>query len=283
MAGERDTIPQEDKIGYEIKEGEELEIILDEIVKEGKTDSIVAESEKEISDSTKEYEIDDFELEEEDAAKVNSKGKFKGHWASFDFGLNNYLDKNYSFSLTSESEFMELNTAKSWNFNLNFAQYSFPIYKNRVGLVTGMGIEWSNYRFSKNITIKKGDSDFIEPDTLNFSPIKSVLRMTYFTVPLLIEQQLFKGARNDRLYIATGVIGGVKLFSNAKVKFTSDGKKEKDKVKNDFYLSPFRYAVTARIGYKSAKFYCNYYLSPLFIKDKGLELYPIALGASLTF
>ena len=42
---------------------------------------------------------------------------------------------------------MNLNTGKSWNHNLNFLEYGFGLGTSYVGLVTGMGFEFSNYVF----------------------------------------------------------------------------------------------------------------------------------------
>ena len=303
-----------DKAGYKVSENEEEDIVTDEVVKKGKPDTTtlnLGKKEINIIDENGETSIkikdkkDTGEEEEEDSVaespeapevpeapeapdfsfrkdKKKDKDKFKGHWAGFEFGLNNYVDKDFSLQRTAETEFLDLNTGKSWNFNLNFAQYSFPILFNRFGLVTGMGFEWSNYHFQNNNTIQKLDGE-IQALDLTVNPVKNRFQTTYLTVPLLAEVQLFKGDRDDRLYFSGGIIGGIKLFSNTKIKYYDDGSKEKKKNKGDFYLNPLRYGLTARVGYKMVKLYANYYITPLFIDGRGPELNPVAAGLVLSF
>ena len=85
------------------------------------------------------------------------------------------------------------------------------------------------------------------------------------------------------MYVAAGVIGGVKLGAHTKYKYSENGSKYKQKDRGDYYLRPFRYAVTGRIGYKLIKLYMNYYPVSLFLDDRGPELYPVAMGFCLTF
>lgn len=295
--------------GYEVIENEDIEIKTDEIVKKGKADttnfeigdkkvSIIEEDgetsivlkdknqdfEDEEGDTLfKNFDFDEDEFDLDDDDKKN-KHKFKGHWSGFEFGFNNYVNKELSLNRSPESEFMDLNTGRSWNFNFNFAQYSLPIISNNFGLVTGMGLEWSNYHFSNMNTIAKIDGE-IQEELLTFTsnPKKNRLQSTYLTIPLLLELQLLNGKRKERFYLAGGVIGGIKLASNTKIVYYEDGEKRKDKNKGDYYLQPLRYAVTARAGYKLVKVYCNYYLSSLFIDGRGPELYPVAAGLTFSF
>jgi hypothetical protein len=215
-------------------------------------------------------------------AKEKGRGKsFKGHWAGFEFGLNNYVDKDFSINRTSENNFLDVNTGKSWNFNLNFAQYSAGFGTDHIGLVTGMGLEWSNYHLSDS-SIQKEDN-VIRARAIPESTTKNRLQTTYLTIPLLLEVQLPGHDRNDRVYLSAGVIGGIKLFSNTKIKYVENGINRKEKIKSDYYLSPLRYGFTVRAGYKALKLYVNYYPTPLFMADRGPELYPVAGGLVISF
>lgn len=219
-----------------------------------------------------------------DNDKPKRSGKFKGHWAGFEFGLNNYVDANFSLNRTAESEFLDLNTAKSWNFNVNFAQFSIPAIGNRFGFLTGLGLEWNNYHFSNNNTIYKNTTTgIIEPLPVTSSIKKNRLQTMYLTIPLIMELQILEGGRSDRIHLAGGVIAGLKMYSATKVKVSETGGTRASKDYSDYYLTPFRYGVTARAGYKLVKVYFNYYLTPLFLDTRGPELYPVALGLALTF
>ena len=225
-----------------------------------------------------EDDSEDFKWHEEQHPWKN----FKGHWAGFEFGLNNYVNSSQSLERDPQNEFLDLNTGKSWNFNLNFTQYSLGFGTDKVGVVTGMGFEWCNYYLSNGNSIQKLNG-VLAPKAIPDNTTKNRFQTTYLTVPLILEAQFGKHSRDNRPYIACGVIGGLKLFSNTKVKYVEDGTKKKDKNKDDFYLSPLRYAVTARAGYKAVKLYFNYYLTPLFLKDRAPELYPVATGLVVSF
>jgi hypothetical protein len=67
------------------------------------------------------------------------------------------------------------------------------------------------------------------------------------------------------------------------MKYTINGEKSKEKVKGDYNLSPLRWGVTARVGYRALGFYANYYFTPLFKENTGPELYPFAVGFAFSF
>ena len=53
--------------------------------------------------------------------------------------------------------------------------------------------------------------------------------------------------------------------------------------KSDFNISPLRWGVTARVGYKWFGIYANYYMTSLFKPTMGPELYPFAVGIAFTW
>jgi hypothetical protein len=207
---------------------------------------------------------------------------FKGHWAGFEFGLNNYVNSNLSFDRSPEEKFMDLKAGKSWNFNFNFAQYSMGIGGDRFGITTGMGLEWNNYHFSDTNIIQKQNGIIVSKATPENTK-RNRLQTTYLTIPLLLELQFPNCARQNRAYLSMGGIMGIKLFSNTKIKYIEGGNKQKEKYKSDYYLNSLRFGLTARLGYKDVAVYMNYYLTPVFIEDHGPELYPLAAGLVLSF
>ena len=213
---------------------------------------------------------------------------FKGSWTGFSMGLSNFVDKDFSLSRDVTEEYMDLNTGKSWNMNINFAQYSINLINDKLGLVTGLGIEWNYYRFDNDNSIQENpttgeieelDLGVIQP-TWNIE--KSKLSTTYATLPLLLEFHS-SSYQHSGIVFSAGAIGGLKLGSNTKIVYKESGDKNKDKTKDDFNLSPFRYGVHARIGVGNWLIYGTYYFTPLFEKDKGPELYPISVGFALSF
>ncbi len=222
----------------------------------------------------------DREADQEESDKPSVHKKFKPHWAGFQLGLNNFVDQDFSMSRTGDNAYMDLNTGRSWNFNINFLEYGVGLGTDKLGLVTGLGMEWSNYHFDKGNNIYEDDNGIItELDYSDVNVLKSKLQTTFLTAPILLEGQIPAGKK--RIHISTGVIGGLKLGSNTKVVYRSNGNKQKDKTRDDFNISPLRYGLTFRVGFKGLDIYANYYLTPMFEKGKGPELYPFDIGLTL--
>ena len=210
---------------------------------------------------------------------------FDVHWAGFEIGLNNYVNNDFSMSLSEANSYMDLNTGKSWNVNLNFIEYDLNLIGKRFGIGTGMGIEFNDYRFDNQLPIKKGDNQIMVDSTYanpEYNLEKGKLTTTYITVPLIFEYQA-QVSKDNKLFFSLGIIGGMKLGSHTKVVYKNDGDKNKDKNRSDFYLSPFRYGYTARVGYGFLKLFANYYEVALFEKDKGPQLHPFTIGFMVSF
>jgi len=68
-------------------------------------------------------DLEDKDLEDQDEGEdenEKNKSKFKPHWAGLEIGINNYVNNDMSMELAPENSYMDLNTSRSWNFNLNF-------------------------------------------------------------------------------------------------------------------------------------------------------------------
>ncbi len=209
--------------------------------------------------------------------------RFKGHWAGFEWGINNFMDEDFTLSREGDASFMDLNTGRSWDVNLNFAQFSLGFGSSYIGAVTGLGIEFNNYYFDNSNSIDEVDDQVVsrplEPSNLS----KSKLTTSFLTIPLLIEGQFPNTSRDRRVFISAGIVTGLKLGSHTKVVYKNDDGKDKSKDKDDFNINPFRYGLTARLGYGCINVFADYYISTMFIKDKGPELHPFSMGLALTF
>lgn len=217
---------------------------------------------------------------EDDDSHVNKK-KFKGHWAGIEMGFNNFVDNEYSLTRNPANQFMDLNTGRSWNVNLNFHQSSFRLIGSRFGLVTGLGLEFNNYFFDGNNSVIKDVNGVVVDSVFARQVSKSKLAATYLDLPILFELQIGKGKRSNRINIIAGVIGGVKLGSHTKIVYKDDKKREKNS--DDFNISPLKIGLTARVGFSNVQVYGNYFLTSFFEKNKGPELYPISVGLSWSF
>lgn len=250
----------------------------------------VQSPEKEQKDSLSEtnntfHNIDVLLIQEEDKneKRRRDRRRFTPHWSSFEIGLNNYLTSDYSTSLPNDINFMDLNTGKSLNININFAQLGIGLSRH-FGLVTGLGLEFNNYHFDGNNNIMKDDMGVIVEYDAGADGIyldKSKLATTYFVIPVLLEAQLPVNRRKT-INLAAGMITGAKISSRTKMVYHDDGK-EKIKEKDDYSLHILRYGPTVRLGYECFQIYATYYLNSLFKENKGPELYPVQIGLSFTF
>jgi hypothetical protein len=229
-------------------------------------------------------EIKVLDMDEEKKTMTPKKKRFRPHFAGFEIGLNNYLTPNFDLNLPEDQRFMDLNTGRSWNWNLNIVDYGFGFGTDKVGLASGLGFEFINYNFDGQNGIRK---DPVTGNIVEYVPdyagniTKSKMNITYMTAPLFLEFQIPAGRK--RIHIAAGVIGGVKLWSNTKIKYKVSSEKSKEKAKGDYNLSPLRWGFTARVGYRMINLYANYYMTPLFKENRGPELYPFSVGLAIPF
>lgn len=202
--------------------------------------------------------------------------RFDGHWEGIEFGFNGFDKEDYSMYNSADKDFMSLNQGKSIEFNLNFYELNIGLAKNYVGLVSGMGFSFNNYRFDNDYTIAKGatrtEPVALDPNNLS----KTKLAVSYLNVPVLLEFQIPVNHNEGRLFINGGIVGGVKIGSHTKVKYGD----KKDKDRSGFNLNSFNYAATARIGYKDISLFAKYSLTPLFQTGKGPDLTPFTIGIS---
>jgi hypothetical protein len=208
------------------------------------------------------------------------RNKFHGHWTGIELGYNNYLSADKSFSMPADIDYMTLHSGKSSCFNINFTQLSMGLTRY-IGFVTGLGLNWNNYRFDGNNNIQKGTGGIIEELDPGLNLEKSKLATLYLTLPFMLELQI--PVNNNRLHLAAGPIGAVKLGSHTKMVFENG---HTVKSYGDFSLNMLRYGGTARVGYGNFQLYGTYYATPLFQTGKGPagnDLYPFEIGLAFTF
>jgi hypothetical protein len=228
----------------------------------------------------KEKERDNDREEEKESKHHRNSEWFKGHWAGLEFGFNNYVTSQTTLDLPSDINYMSLNSGISNNFNLNFGQLSFG-FNRHIGIVTGLGINWNNYKFDGNYNIQKlpdGTIDSVSPEA---KLEKSKLATVYMTLPVMLEFQI--PVDHHHLNVAAGFIGAIKLGSHTRMVYENGGEIKRY---SDYSLNLLRYGATARIGYQNFQIYGTYYATPLFQAGKGpggYDLYPFEIGFAFTF
>jgi hypothetical protein len=217
----------------------------------------------------------------EDTILIKFKSKrFKSKWAGISIGTTGFLTKAGSFDLPETYSFLELNQPKSINFNINLIEKNINLIKNQVGIVTGLGFSWNNYRFNKKIVLTTFDTLSYLNDTLIK---KSKLTVSLLRVPLLFEFHIPINNSKNIIYISAGAVGALRIGTHSKQTYIVKGDLNANKNYNDFYLNPLFYSLDFRMGIDNFGLYFNYQPMSLFKNNKGPELYGWSIGISLSF
>ena len=231
--------------------------------------------------SFKKYPDNNYRDEEDNENRhARRRSRFRGHWAGIELGLNNYATSANSMVLPSDIDYMTLHSSKSTNFNINFTQLSLGLTRH-IGFVTGLGLNWNNYRFDGNNNIIKDENGVIQELEPTNTLEKSKLATLFLTLPFMLEFQV--PVNSNHLTIGAGPIGAIKLGSHTKMVY-EDGHTIKSW--GDFNLNMLRCGATARVGYGNFMIYGTYYKTQLFQKGKGpggVDLHPFEIGIALTF
>lgn len=255
-------------------------------IREGQNDSVkirVGRKTMVVTDGKHGTKVTFDQLDDHDFKKwTGSSPKFKGHWAFFEMGVNSFANVDYAgytipgLSSYNGSNYLDINHNKSLEVNINLLKLSIGLQerKHNLGLVTGLGLNFNDYRFSNGFTIRNA-TGYIVPIPMSDPNLqKTKLSTGFLTVPLLIEFQI---PRSGGLWLSMGVIGGLKMGSHTKVKIGSTKTKDRD----DFNISPFRGGATARLGYKGFNIYGTYYFTPFFRDNRGPAMEPFTIGLGL--
>ena len=231
-------------------------------------------------------DVEDGDIKIESIKKMikssGKKKKFNGHFSGVELGINTYLNSDNGFELPAGADYMELKMPNSLMVNLNLLEANLPIIKHHLGIVTGMGIEFNNYKFEGSNFIRNINGEITpEPAPAGVEFEKSKLSCSYLKVPFLLEYQTNSGSSKNSFHVAGGVSLGLRLRSHTKYVYELNGKEVKEKEWDRFNLNPYRVAYVAKIGWGPLNFFAEYNILSLFDKGKGPELYPVNFGIAL--
>ncbi len=212
-------------------------------------------------------------------------GKFDVHYGVLDLGLNYLVDKT-NYSATAAQNFLhvpsayknaalfDMNQGKSVNVNIYPVMVNYMLFKTEnfhLHLCSGLGLQFYNFRFNKNINYANNPNNFVFIDTVSFS--KNKLALDYLNIPL--ELLLKHRIGNDNwLVYGFGVTGGFLLDS-----WTKQISAERGKTHNhsQFDFNPFNSCLSAEIGIDDIiRLYATYQLTAL--ESSGLLQYPFCIG-----
>lgn len=232
--------------------------------------------------------------------------RFNGHWAGFDIGLNGYVNGDYSMNFPQEYEYLDLRMEKSIAVGINFFEQNVRLSRNQKwGMLTGLGLGFNDYRFLRptHLTMDSSSLEGYLYDGISIR--KSKLSVMYLTLPLIFEFQTNPWCKKNSFHIGAGMVMGTRLASHTKVYFdefnksftlnqfdTETGDYEpvyigtspnNPKVKHygDWFLNPFKFDATVRIGWGVVNLFGTFSVNSLFRDGRGPELYPWSAGITL--
>lgn len=202
-------------------------------------------------------------------------------WNGLELGVNGYLNANNSITLTGQEDF-NLRYNRSIAVNINLFEQHLPIVKKHVYLVSGLGLEFNNYRLQKNIRFSENTNtlQYVIEDSIKYQ--KNKLAMSILNIPVYLSFRTGRiGNTGKQLMISPGIVGGW-IFSTHQKRVVDTGNGgNRSKTHDNFNTEPFRLSASARLSYGNFVAFANYSLTRLFSKDKGPELYPFSVGVRL--
>ncbi|HMC96351.1 MAG TPA: hypothetical protein VKG92_01745, partial [Flavobacteriales bacterium] len=193
---------------------------------------------------------------------------------------------------------------------INFMEEKIEFGSHHVGLLTGLGLEFTGYHLANNVTLQyNADSVYGVPmETPELR--KNKLRQTGLRLPVMLEfntkrarmptaEEVLAAAKDTTLvikngkhkafdlnnrgnfHIAMGVVGSWYFDTMYKQKYEWDGDPQKDRSSGDYNMLPYRVAASVRIGYGSLNLFAEYGLTSFFQDGKGPELTPLNIGLTI--
>lgn len=210
-------------------------------------------------------------------SKVKKSPRMEPHWAGIGWGFLNITDGSQINNINGVS----IQSEKANEFYFNLAEKILPIYRNNLGITTGLGFNWKTFYLDTDqfFTEVNGVTGLVN---VSGSPVYySRLRMFYITVPLLLEWQPTFGM-SRKFFVSAGVVGGVNTMASSKAKYkdASAVRYHKEKGLN---AAPITLDAMAQIGYGSWSVYAKYSPYGIFQSQKGPDVKAVSLGATLNF
>ena len=203
------------------------------------------------------------------------------HWAGIGWGFANITDQNYKLNNING---VSLKSESSNEFFFNLIEKIIPLYRNNLGITTGLGFDWHNYFLDMNTHLLEvnGVTD-VNPALTGVVYEYSRLRTFHITVPLMLEWQPAFG-KNQKCFMSAGVIGGVNTFASYKVKYKDANGNDITTVESEgMNVAPLSLDFCGQLGYGTFSLYAKYSPFSVFQSEKGPNIRTVSLGAVLNF
>ena len=144
-----------------------------------------------------------------DSTTSDEKNLYNAQWQGMDFG----------FISTNKSEQWSNKVIQSSSIGLNLFEHKIPLFKQYIGITTGLGFNFKTFTFDDDYSFMSTDStiDLVTGNPLLYdinSTVKySTLNLGFFQIPLLLDFSTKKSQKKS-ISLAVGVVGGIRLFTN---------------------------------------------------------------------
>jgi hypothetical protein len=238
----------------------------------------------------------------------NKKPRFNGHWGGVELGINGYVTPDFNTNWGDEYDYLNLRYEKSIAVNLNIYEQNIALNKAKnIGLITGIGLAWNNYRFNPPTYLEPTSPEITGYYMEDVSVRKTKLTAMYVTVPLLFEMQTKNPRYIKRFFFSVGGLISARISSHTKIYFNEANKEYRLRVPasdpaaykpgtyitpgatdrniiksfNSFYLQPVKFDASLRIGYGLLSIFGTYSINTLFQSGRGPKLYAWTIGITL--
>ena len=209
----------------------------------------------------------------------SSDKPMNANWGGFDFG----------FVSTNSSDEWSNKVLQSSSFGLNLFEYKLPIFKQYLGLTTGLGFNFRTITFQNKYAMVSTDSTILlqEGNPTLYDSLASIRYSTFgqgfLQVPLLLDFST-KTRQAKSFSIAAGVVGGLRMYAVHQLRGKySNGDKFNNQMRDDkrFHSNLLNLDATVRLSYGAFGLYGTYSLTSLFHKDAAPKMNPFCIGISL--
>ena len=212
----------------------------------------------------------------EDFEVVEGSDFIETNWNNFHLGLNNLLNKDGKIESETGYDKMTISPSNSINFQWDIVTQAMNLYKGKVRLVYGVGIDYNNYRFKNDISLNADSMVlFITEDGIDYDKNKLVTQ--HINVPVMLNFKLSPANADEDVYISAGANFGYLIRAHQKQVWDDNGKK-KNKVRDDYNLEQFRVGYEVQFGYKNIILFGKYFPKSIFKTNEGPELRTVSAG-----
>jgi Outer membrane protein beta-barrel domain len=174
---------------------------------------------------------------------------------------------------------LKLNTSRCSMLGFTPFSKEAEIISDRLRIAAGLGFQFESYAFDSNIrlTDEKGLQG-IEDTVRDYR--KNTLNANYVTLPVVLQ---FNTKRNleKSFHIAVGAIAGYRVGSNMTYKWSEEGRRQRERRRDDYALEAYRLSAIAQVGIGSAMIWAQYDMTMKFTAQEA-HLMNAELGAKYT-